>query len=90
MRWSSHLVPLVDANLGPFVQILNIIEGHFPMSSRFFKDFNKERGVAASIQFLGNHLRHLNGGIKSVFSKIKKGGGEGIKVTVSPQFIGIQ
>jgi len=61
MRWSSHLVPIANANLGPSVQILNIIKGHFPMSSSFYKDFNKQRGVVAGRQILLNNPEHLKG-----------------------------
>jgi len=45
----------------PVVQILNIIEGHFPMSRRFCKDFNKELIVMARMQILLSDSEGLRG-----------------------------
>jgi len=59
IRWSSHLAPIANANLGPFVQILNIIGGQFLMSSSFCQDFNKQRGVVAGRQILLNNPEYL-------------------------------
>jgi hypothetical protein len=51
----------VHAKIGPFVQILNIIEGHIFLSSSFYKDFNEERIVVARMQILMNIPEHLKG-----------------------------
>jgi hypothetical protein len=57
----STLRPGVYAKIEPFVQLLNIIEGYFLVSSSFFKDFNKELIVVASMQIPLNNSENLRG-----------------------------
>jgi len=58
---SSVLRFVAPAITRPVVQILNIIEGYFSLSSSFCKDFNKELIVVARMQILLNNSEYLKG-----------------------------